>query len=420
MTLFFISATFLVLLSLGWLLVGVFSTKANSTDQEAVNITLARERRETLDVALAEGAIDQTTFDYEREQLEHDLAADLSAEGETTHRKGGQLGAAVLICTFIPIAAGALYLHIGNPSAITQARTAPAAEIEQAQSVPDMEQMLPEMEARLTQQPEDVDGWRLLGRSYLSMGEYTGARRAFEQALTLDEQHVPTITQLAESIAMMQQGDLSGEPLLYIKKANALDPDNEHALWLLSIAQQQAGDHTSAMQGFDRLIDLAQGNVEALNTINQMRSRSVDAMSGANVNAGDLPRAESPATNQNNASATQTASIDVTVDLSAQAREAASDEQVVFVYATATNGPPMPLAVSRLNVKDLPATITLDDSMAMVPNMTLSAFPMVTVGARISSTGEAIAQSGDWFTEAAELAPASVNNIELTIDQQKP
>lgn len=417
MTLFFISAALLVLLLLGWLLFGLFRTGAESTDQEAVNITLARERRETLDVALADGAIDQASYDYERGQLEHDLAADLNAEGGPSTRKGGHMGAAVLICTFIPITAGALYLHIGNPGAINQPLTAPAAELDETQNVADM---LPEMEQRLSEQADDVDGWRLLGRSYLSIGDFTGARRALEKALSLDDQHVPTITQLAESIAMTQQGDLSGEPLLYINKAYAIDPDNEHALWLLSIAQQQANEHTSAMQGFDRLIELAAGNTEALATINQMRSRSVEALSGTSPTQNNMAQVEPAANDPNDAADAEQVSISVSVTLSAQARAASSDEQSVFVYATATNGPPMPLAVSRLTIKDLPATITLDNSMAMIPDMTLSAFPLVTVGARISTTGEAIAQSGDWFNEAIEIDPLTVNDIDLIIDQQKP
>ena len=421
MTLFFIFATLLVLLSLGWLLQGLFRASGSSTDQEAVNVTLARERRRTLDKALADEAIDQATFDYEREQLDYDLAADLQSDGHSSKRKGGQITAAVLVCVFVPIAAGALYLHLGNPAAITQSRVAPAsvaATTAEGQNPPALEELLPQMEERLNQQPDDIEGWRLLGRSYLSVGDFGKARSAFEKALALDENDVPTLAQLAESIAMAQQGDLSGEPLEYITRANEMDPDNEHALWLLSIARQQVDEHESALEGFDRLAEQAQDNAEALATIEQMRIRSVEALSGTSpAEQASQPVESSPTTET---SASDNVSISVNVNISELARSASTDDQVVFVYAIATDGPPMPLAVSKISVNDLPASVTLDNSMAMIPDMNLSAFPSVTIGARVSTTGNAIAQSGDWFSEALDISPADMEDVELSIDQQVP
>jgi len=429
---------------MAWLLHGVFKPDSSTTDQEAVNITLARERRATLDTALAEGAIDQSTYDYEREQLEYDLAADLQLEADTHPRKGGQLTAAILVGIFLPISAGALYLHLGNPAAITQDRTAQTTQNAGAdrQSAPALADLLPQMQERLEQQPDDVDGWRLLGRSYLSVGEFAGASNAFERALALDDTHVPTMAQLAESKAMLQGGTLAGEPLKQVERAIELDPDNEHALWLLAIAQQQAGDHEAAIEGFDRLTLMAQGDPEATATVEQMRARSVAALgseggSGTGGNASEGTSDETSAVGNGNGNestnsalpsdtaATEsavgaTASIDVTVAVSEEALAASDGSQTVFIYAVATNGPPMPLAVSRLSVADLPATVTLDNSMAMIPNMTLSAFDSVTVGARISASGNAIAQTGDWFTEAADVVPQSSSSLELTIDQQTP
>ena len=80
----------------------------------------------------------------------------------------------------------------------------------------------------------------------------------------------------------------------------------------------------------------------------------------------------------------------------------------------------MPLAVSRITVGDLPVTVTLDDSMAMIPNMTLSAFPSVTIGARISPTGNPLAQSGDWFAEQNNILVNDTDSVSLTIETQTP
>jgi cytochrome c-type biogenesis protein CcmH len=235
---------------------------------------------------------------------------------------------------------------------------------------------------------------------------------------------------------------MAGEPAALITQALTLDPNNEHAIWLAAIAQQQIGDHDAALQGFNRLANMAQDNPQALSTIEEMRSRSIAAMAGLQQNDVDTPvpgdnkPTTSPSANATGGSATseqspaqeapagddatQDVSVTVTVGLSDQAQAASTDDQVVFVYARATDGPPMPLAVSRLSVADLPTTITLDNSMAMIPTMTLSTFPSVTVGARVSASGEAIAQSGDWYTEATNIDPASTESIDLTIDVQTP
>lgn len=427
MTIFFICAALLVVICLLWLLTGLFRANRTSTDQEAVNIALARERRVTLDAAIADGSIDQTTYEYEREQLEHDLASDLRPESQqpTTHRNG-QIAAAVLVAVFVPIAAGALYLHLGNPAAITQSHSAEVATSSQNGSnaqnaatgaqAPALADLLPQLEERLSNSPDDLDGWRLLGRSYLSVNEFGRAQAAFEKALALDDNDVTTMAQLAESIAMSREGDLTGEPLTLLTRSNQLDPSHEHTLWLLSIARQQVGDHEGALAGFDQLAIIAKDNPQAQSTIEQMRSRSVQALS---VNPGRQ-------TNEENANNTvpdtqqPQASISVTVSLNESAQASANPEHAVFIYAKASNGPPMPLAVSRITVKDLPTTVTLDDSMAMIPTMKLSSFENVTVGARVSASGNPIAQSGDWFSEQRNINVEDVSQVTLTIDQQAP
>ena len=427
MTLFFIFAALLVALCLAWLLLGLFRSGHSSTDQEAVNITLARERRATLDEALANGSIDQATHDYEREQLEYDLAADLKLESERTPPKSGHIAAAIIVAIFVPVTAGTLYLQLGNPAAITQTDNPPQTAAGADGQAPSLVDLLPQLEARLAAAPDDVNGWRLLGRSYLSVNEFARAQSAFEKALALEENDVPTLAQLAEAIAMTRDGDLSGESLRYLERANSIDPDNEHALWLLAIARQQTGDHQSALDGFDRLASISKDNPEALATIEQMRARSMDAMAGGVATTGQ-PAAETAmesttdSVNQRRAEpqAGTVASVQVSVTLSEAAKAAAGDESAVFIYARASKGPPMPLAVSRITVADLPITVTLDDSMAMIPNMTLSAFPSVTIGARISPTGNPLAQSGDWFAEQNDILVNETDSVSLTIDTQTP
>jgi cytochrome c-type biogenesis protein CcmH len=80
----------------------------------------------------------------------------------------------------------------------------------------------------------------------------------------------------------------------------------------------------------------------------------------------------------------------------------------------------MPLAVQRLKVSDLPAAVTLDDGMAMMPTMRLSAFPEVLVGARISKSGQAAPSSGDLEGQTGPVAVAGAPEVAVTIDRQRP
>lgn len=434
MTIFFICAALLVVLCLVWLLLGLFRKRDDATDQEAVNITLARERGDILKAALADGSIDQATYDYERQQLDYDLAADLVPDGKQRSIKGsGHITAAIIVAVFVPITSGALYLKLGNPAAITQdsnttqqtasANNAQSGNAQNAQLPAPLAELLPQLEKRLEENPEDVQGWRLLGRSYLSIQNYPKAREALERAKALDETNVDTLTQLAESIAMSKGGDLSGEAMALLEQSIALNPQHEHTLWLRSIGKQQAGDHQEALLGFNLLMGLSQGNDDAIATIDQMRSRSIQALGANSVRQANQQASQTESSNESNDTTTESASgnsISVNVSLGEEAVTAASADQSVFIYATATNGPPMPLAVSRLTVSQLPVTVVLDDSMAMIPTMKLSSFDEVTVGARVSASGNPIAQSGDWFSESGSININDTESVTLTIDQITP
>ena len=118
--------------------------------------------------------------------------------------------------------------------------------------------------------------------------------------------------------------------------------------------------------------------------------------------------------------AATTARVTLSVDLSPEARADAQPGEIVFVYARASDGPPMPLAVARRTVADLPLELTLDESMAMMPAMSLASFPNVTVGARVSKSGNAIAAPGDWFAEREDVAVGESGTIELLIDARRP
>ena len=110
-----------------------------------------------------------------------------------------------------------------------------------------------------------------------------------------------------------------------------------------------------------------------------------------------------------------TRSIKVTVKLSAALSGKTAPEDTVFIFARAAQGPKMPLAIARKQVKDLPITVTLDDSMAMVPDMNMSSFPQLVIGARVSKSGDAIPKSGDLEGYTPTLKAGASSPVEVVI-----
>ena len=112
--------------------------------------------------------------------------------------------------------------------------------------------------------------------------------------------------------------------------------------------------------------------------------------------------------------------ISVRVSLDPALAPQAGPDDRVFIFARALNGPPMPLAAVSKQVRDLPLELTLDDGMAMMPQMKLSGFPQVVVGARISKAGTAMPQSGDLQGEVSPVSPGQADPVSVVIDSVRP
>jgi len=439
MTIFFIIAALFVVLALAAIVPSALKNSDRAEhDQLEINIGIAKDRRDALNNALADGIIDQATHDTEQSDLENALALDLSAEQNKLNTPRSGVVVAICIALFIPIASGALYLHLGMPEGVNieaahqQAVAARNQANAEANGQPGaLSDLLPNLEKKLEANPEDRDGWKLLGKSYLTIGEFANAKRALLRAYGLDANDPELLSQLAEATAMDAGGDLSGKPSEYLESALEIDPNHEQSLWLKAIASQQAGRHEEAIEQFNALKAGVADNPQAIASIEEMVAASQQALgipvtpSSANTqnqtaNAASADNADSNVADANSASSTTSeASLRVTVTLADNVLAQVKPSDSVFIFARASAGPPMPLAVSRHVVSELPVSVVLDDSMAMMPAMTLSQFPSVTVGARISQSGNAIAQPGDWFGEQTDVLPANVSQVELTIHKQK-
>jgi len=424
---FFLLAAVLVLLVLAILLPLLARREdvGDGLDRQQINVAIAKTQLEELQQRLEEGELNNSEFELERQRLERDLAGDIKLGPEAKQQSGGQW---LLwpVAALLPIIAGFLYLTIGTPEAIYQQQSAQtqanASQPSGAQQpTPDMKDVVTRIQERLAEQPDDARGWFMLGRAHMTLGAFDDAVVAIRRSLQLTGDEPEVLIRLADAIAMSQQGSMAGEPEPLLKRALAIEPQNPQGLWLLGMAQSERGDNTSAVATWNSLLPLLAGDARSEQEVQQLIARARQ-QSGSSAGT-DNSEAKSPtstsapapsATEQPAQDAKGTDQLTVNVQLADGIAQGLPASTAVFVYAKATNGPPMPLAVARRTLGDIPFTVTLTDADAMMPAMRLSQFAQVDVGARISLSGDAISRSGDLFGEQS-IDAVGVEDVTIQI-----
>jgi len=417
MMLFWIISAAMILAALAMLAPTLLRKRqSESMDRDQQNVVIARERLAELESEKASGVLTAEQFEQAKGELEQSLLRDLDEHGqEVVQRESAASGrlAIAAIVLLVPAITLGLYAFLGSPQMVVPVdqRTAHAAAGQG--EMPSVEEMLGVLVARLKETPEDSDGWFLLGRTYMAMNKYAKAAGAFEKLHQLVGEEPVVLLAWADAAAMSRQGDLSGRPAELIRRAVILAPDNQTALWLGGMVEEQAGNHQLAIDYWERLLPQLQDEPESLARINSL-------LATARGQAGMPAAAEKGAVQVQTPSSVSADSsgVRVRVALAAELLGKVGPEEVLFIYAKALQGPKMPLAAARHKVKDLPLELTLDDSSAMTPAMKLSNFEQVVVGARISRSGDPIAQSGDL---KGEVSPVGVGAaVDIVIDSRVP
>lgn len=271
------------------------------------------------------------------------------------------------------------------------------------QAVPDIDAMVKQLEDKLKTEPQNPTGWFMLGRSYMIMKRFPDAVAALEEAHKLNDQDPETKLSLADALAMTNSGKMAGRPSELVEEALVLTPENPKALWLAGMAAREINMNEKAISYWQKLLPLIASDPQSTEEV-----KSLILQAGGAVPTG------TPSASAANSQDSVTASVRVSDTLASRIQP----DDVVFIYAKAFNGSPIPLAAARKQVRDLPIEITLDDSMGMMPQMKMSDHEQWTVGARISKSGQPTASSGDLFFETGPVK--SGDQIELLINQIVP
>lgn len=330
------------------------------------------------------------------------LLLPLLRQGRRSGRPRGVFAVALLIALVLPLSTGALYLLVGTPAALNGVTAAAAAPIS-------MQQALTELRAHLKQQPDDLQGWMLLAQTSSMLRQPAEARDAFDQVLRLAPNNAEAMVGWAENDSMMRSDHLiEGRALELLKRAVQLHPDSQRGLWLLGISDFQRGAYREAAATWR----LLQPQLEPGSNVAKAVAEQI-AVADARAGGAPAGASSSPAAT----SAAQGASLQVQVALAPALKDKLAPGDALFVYARAENGPPMPLAVAKLDPARLPATVTLNDAMAMTPAYRLSSVERVFVGARISHSGQPVAQPGDLEGDAGVVAVDRKTPVKISIDK---
>ncbi|MEO8676512.1 MAG: c-type cytochrome biogenesis protein CcmI [Casimicrobiaceae bacterium] len=427
---FVVIAAMMVAAALAWILVPLLrGATGPGVAREASNVSILRDQLKELETDLGTGVMPREQYEQARRELEGRVLEESKAQPGAAAPAPSTAGAwtAAIVAGSLPLGALLIYVALGNftafaPLSVRNAETAAAGGAQHDVSPEQIEKMIAEVKARLAKDPGQAEGWVVLARTYYQINRYPEAADAFEHATALVPGEAGLLADYADALAAAQGGTLQGKPMELVARALAIDPAQWKALALAGTAAFDRKDYAQAVTYWEQM----KATVPSGSPLAQSIDSSIaEARELGGVKAGPaLPPpamakapAVAPATPP--AAATGRAAVAGTVTLAPALAAKASPDDVVFVFARAAQGPKMPLAILKKQVRDLPITFTLDDSMAMAPNMSLANFPDVVVGARVSKSGQAIPQSGD-FEGLSAPVKIGTSGIAIVIEKSLP
>lgn len=408
MTMFAVGAVVLIALAMLFVAPPLLRRRAVRKAAAGPALEIYRDQLADLERDLQTGALATDRYEQARNELERRLAEELeTTAGETSTASESRVISGVVIAA-VPLLAVALYLLIGAPRALDPQNMS-SGDTAHSVTAEQIEQMVTKLAQRLETEPDNADGWSMLGRSYAALERFKEAADAFGRAVKLMPADAQMLADYADALGMAQGRSLKGEPSRIIARALAADPDHFKSLALAGTAAFENGNYAVAIRHWERLAQKIPPDSEFAQSI-------ASSIAEARQLAGStVPTAKAPA-----AKVTAEPVIRGTVRLSPQLAAKVSPDDTVFVFARAINGPRIPLAVRRFRAAQLPMTFVLDQSAAMSPEMTLAQHSEVTVGARISKSGNPGSQSGDLegFRQPVKVGGSAA--IEIVIDTLVP
>lgn len=309
-------------------------------------------------------------------------------------------GLVVLIA--LPLIVYWQYQLVGSPQSLNNTEPSISADSEVS-----LDELVVSLRERLTESPADLEGWVLLGRSYKTLQDYPAAVNALETANRLVANEPVVMVELVEA-RLFASGNpkITQEMVDQLDQAVSLQPGLQKGWWLLGIAAAQNGDDEQAILYWNNLLQTMDPGSGVAQSV-QAQIAEAESRLQMNPASEDQDSWTSPS---------------ITIEFSEQAAASLAllpAESVLFLIAREPGqsaGPP--LAVKRVNQPTLPLELTLGDSDSMLPQRPVSGFESLQLQARISLSGNAMSNSGDWQSDATEISTLQSEPVKLLINQQ--
>ncbi len=393
-------------------LVVVWSLLRNRTtpdpNHEQANAKIYRLQLLDLEKEHAQGVIPSASFEQSRAELLGRMLDDTTqTETHSGHRPPRALASAVLLAVLLPVAAMSTYVWLGQPQGLDRQVVANEA----SDNFANLEGMAASLAQKLEANSSDPKQWVMLARTYRALNQFEKALPAYQKALALELDDNIALER-AEVLALLRDGDFTGEPWAVIRQVLAKNARHFNGLILAGSASYAQEDYKQAIQYWQKARSQLDDKAEAVKGLDDAINQARDKVGGPALATQGV--SSSPSNAQ---TAGAVLSGRVTVDPGVKAQIAPTD--VVFVYATPTDGQKMPLAIVRKTADTLPFDFVLDDSSAMNSGRPLSSQNRVTLKVRISKSGEAMTRTGDWVG-VLENVPVGSRNLKLVVNQQAP
>jgi len=302
------------------------------------------------------------------------------------------------LVTLLPIAALFLYQQVGSPLGIGVSGKPQPENVHPAGGANPMVEMVARLEQRLQENPADLEGWILLGRSYKTMQQYEPARAALLRAYQMAPDDPLVMAELAEAqLFASGQPEFSEETLDLLRRALEMDPEQQKALWLLGIAASQDGDDALAVQYWQKLVGLTDPASPVAQSVQEQIDRARDRLG---IAAPEPPVADGGF------------EVRVSVD---GATPALPEQAVLFLIIRDPAAPVPPLGAKRVARPEFPLVISVTDADSMMAERPISATDPVQVVARISMSGSPVAGEGDLESTPVNVSAADGATVELKI-----
>ena len=369
----------------------------------SVNVAIYRDQLGELESDLRAGTLAQDQYEKARGEIEARLLEDVRGEQPVAGAPRRSRAAAVVLGLAIPLCAAAVYFAVGNPRALSPQPQAGGTEHGLTQQ--QLGSLVERLAARMKDNPEDAEGWAMLGRSYAVLGRFRDSADAYAKAAARIPDDAQLLADYADALAMAQGRSLQGEPEKIIARALAADPNNIKALALAGTAAFDRKNYAEAVRHWERIGQLLPAGSEFADSL---QASIAEARELGGIRA---PQAKAPV------AAARGGSVSGIAKLAPDLAGKVAPTDTVFIFARAAEGPRMPLAILRKQARELPVSFVLDDSMAMSPQMKLSSFGQVIVGARVSKSANATPQPGDLQGLSVPIK-VGARGVAVTIDTE--